>query len=91
MRDGTFYREARSVGATLPRTYTARGMDRAKRIETTLAMLTPDDLWPCWRYIDTLEKAREITAEEAERWKTAIYDRMIRWELNADDLVEPGS
>ena len=47
----------------------------------TLALLEPDDLWPAWRFVDLLEKAGEMDADEAQQWRDGIFGLMRRWNL----------
>ncbi len=46
-------------------------------IPETLALLRPDDLFPVWCLIDSLEQAGEMAAEDAVRWKQGIFGRMV--------------
>ncbi len=55
----------------------------------SLALLRPDDLFPVWRLVDSLELAGEMAAEDAVRWKHGIYGLMMLWELEPDDLIAP--
>ena len=55
-------------------------------IPETLALLEPDDLWPAWRFVDLLERAGEMDAGEAKRWRDGIFKLMLRWRLEPSDL-----
>ncbi len=52
-----------------------------------MALLRPDDLFPVWRLVDSLEQAGEMAAEDAVRWKHGIYGLMMLWGLEPYDLV----
>ena len=54
-----------------------------------MALLQPDDLFPVWRLVDSLEQAGEMAVEYAARWKHGIYGLMMLWGLEPDDLVAP--
>ena len=58
-------------------------------IPKTLALLRPDDLFPVWCLIDSLEQAGERAANDAVRWKHGIFGLMTLWGLEPDDLVRP--
>ena len=53
----------------------------------TLALLEPDDLWPAWRFVDLLEKAGEMDADEAQQWRDGIFGLMRRWNLKPEHLT----
>ena len=57
-------------------------------IPETLALLRPDDLFPVWCLVDSLEHAGRMPAEDAVRWKHWIYRLMMFWRLEPDDLVQ---
>ncbi len=52
-----------------------------------MALLRPDDLFPVWCLVDSLEQAGEMAAEDATRWKHGIYGLMVVWNLEPDHLV----
>ena len=56
----------------------------------TLSMLKPQDLWPSWRLIDTMEQHGKVSAEEAKRWKEGIFGLMKLWGLELDEVLRPG-
>ena len=58
-------------------------------IPESLALLRPDDLFPVWCLVDSLEQAGEMAADDAVRWKHGIYGLMMLWELEPDDLIAP--
>ncbi len=49
--------------------------------------MEPDDLWPSWRFVDALDRAGHMDADEAERWKRGIFVLMNRWNLEPDNFV----
>ena len=55
-------------------------------IARTLSMMKPDDLWPSWRFIDTMEQHGKMSTAEATRWKQGIYGLMKLWGLEPDEL-----
>ncbi len=58
-------------------------------IPESLALLRPDDLFPVWCLVDSLEQAGEMAAEDAVRWKHGIYGLMMLWGLEPEDLIAP--
>ena len=56
-------------------------------IPETVTLLRPDDLFPVWCLVDSLEQAGEMAAEDAIRWNHGIYGLMMLWGLEPDDLV----
>jgi len=48
-------------------------------IPESLALLRPDDLFPVWCLVDSLEQAGEMPPCEALCWKHGIYGLMERW------------
>ena len=55
-------------------------------ISRTLALLKPADLFPAWKWIDMMEERDEINADEGRRWKEGIYELMVLWGLEPDEL-----
>lgn len=43
--------------------------------------------FPVWCWFDEQERAGRISELEARRWKYGIYERMVRWGLEPEDLV----
>ncbi len=60
---------------------------RMREIPESLALLRPDDLFPVWCLVDSLEQAGEMAADDAVRWKHGIYGLMVLWGLEPDDLI----
>ena len=60
-----------------------------REIPESLALLRPDDLFPVWRLVDSLEKSGEMAADHAVRWKRGVYGLMELWGLEPDDLNYP--
>ncbi len=58
-------------------------------ISRALALLRPADLFPAWKWIDIMEEAGEIEADEARRWKEGIYGLMVLWKLEAGEVLGP--
>ena len=56
-------------------------------ITQALALLTPDDLFPVWRFVDSMERHGEMSDHEAARWKDGVFALMVMWGLEPDDLV----
>ncbi len=54
-----------------------------------MALLRPDDLFPVWCLVDSLEHAGEMAAEDAIRWKHGIYGLIMFWGLEPDDPIAP--
>ncbi len=59
-------------------------MDEVSR---TLSMMKPDDLWPSWRLIDTMERHGKMPPDEAKRWKEGIFGLMKLCGLEPDQVV----
>lgn len=51
-------------------------------IRDALSLLGPDDLFPVWRHINSLERAALVRTSEAERWENAIFSLMLAWRLD---------
>ena len=56
-------------------------------ITQALVLLTPDDLFPVWRFVDSMERRGEMGADEAVQWKDGVFVLMVMWGLEPDDLV----
>ncbi len=56
-------------------------------ITRALALLTPDDLFPVWRFVDLMERRGEMSPDEAVQWKDGVFVLMLMWGLEPDDLV----
>ncbi len=56
-------------------------------IPESLALLRPDDLFPVWCLVDSLEQAGEMGAEDAVRLKRGVFGLMMLWGLEPDDLI----
>ena len=61
-------------------------MDRSTYF-AVLSMMTPEDLYPSWRWIDLMERSGEMELDEANRWKEGIFGLMLRWGLEPDQVV----
>ena len=57
-------------------------------IPESLALLRPDDLFPVWCLVDSLEQAGEMAAGDAARWKHGVYALMMRWNLEPDEVLD---
>ena len=66
-------------GISKPRTH-RRSKDA--QIRDALSLLGPDDLFPVWRHINSLERAALVRTSEAERWENAIFSLMQAWRLD---------
>ena len=51
-------------------------------------MMKPEDLWPSWRLIDTMEQHGKMSSEEAKRWKEGIFGLMDLWGLEPDGVLD---
>ena len=51
--------------------------------------MRPDDLFPVWCLVNSLERAGEMPAEDAVRWKHGIFGLMELWGLEPDHLIAP--
>ena len=81
---GVCYDRKPGIGRTGPRCGRFGPM---REIPESLALLRPDDLFPVWCLVDSLEQAGEMAAEDAVRSKHGIYGLMMLWGLEPDDLV----
>jgi hypothetical protein len=57
------------------------------QISRTLSIMKPEDLWPSWRLIDTMEQHGRMSSKEAERWKEGIFGLMKLWGLEPDEVL----
>ena len=60
-------------------------------IPETLAILRPEELFPLWYLVDSLERSVEMAVEDAVCWKHGIFGLMERWGLEANDLTTSDS
>ena len=56
-------------------------------IAEVLSDLTPDQLFPFWSWIDSMEREGAISGDETSRWKLGVFALMELWELEPGDLV----
>ena len=54
-----------------------------------LEALKPEDVFPVWCWIDEQQGQGVLSAEEALRWKVALFHQMREWDVTPDDLVPP--
>ena len=59
-------------------------------LSRTFAQFRPDDLFPLWSSVDTMEWMGGILPEDAVRWKHGIFGLMVLWgvtptRLRSDD------
>ena len=56
-------------------------------ITRALALLTPNDLFPVWRFVNLMERNGDMSANEAVQWKDGVFALMVMWGLEPEDLV----
>ena len=56
-------------------------------VAQTLRLLRRGELFPLWSFIDRLEQAGDMSAAEATRWKDGIFELMVTWGLEPDDVI----
>ena len=54
-----------------------------------LSRLHPADLFPVWCIVDQLQQLGGIDMREARRLKHGIFELMVRWGLEPEDLLGP--